>query len=119
MTQNKFVLKFIKMSFEEKKVEIMRLLKDLLEHSVRAKKLWEIIPDMEETSENTEELIRNYSDLISAIDKVNAEKEDEKKNKIEEKAKKIEENQRLIAQKMKNEEKESDDELENLFKEIA
>ena len=119
MTENKFIVKFIKMSFEEKKVEIMRLLKDLLEHSVRAKKLYKIIPDMEETPENTEELIRNYSDLISAIDKVNAEKEEEKKKKIEEDAKKLEANQRLIAQKMKVEEAESEENLDDLFKDIA
>ena len=118
MTQNKFVAKFIKMSFDEKKKEIMRLLKDLLEHSVRAKNLYEIIPSMKENSENTEILIVNYSDLISAIDKVNADKEEEKKKKIEIEAKKLEENQKLISKKMKDEAEESEEDLDNLLKDI-
>jgi len=118
MTENKFIVKFIKMSFEEKKVEIMRLLKDLLEHSVRAKKLYKIIPDMEEIPENTEILIANYSDLISAIDKVNTDKEKEKKKKIEIEAKKLEENQKLISKKMKDEAEESEEDLDDLLKDI-
>ena len=119
MAENKFVAKFKAMSFEEKKVEIMRLLKDLVEYSTRAKALVEIIPDMEETPENVEKLIIDYSDLISSIDKVNKEKEEEKKQKIEEDAKILAENQKLIAQKMSEERKESDEDLEDLFKDIA
>ena len=119
MEENKFVIKFISMNFEEKKVEIMRLLKDLVEHSTRAKKLYSIIPNMEENEENTEELIINYSDIISAIDKVDADKAEEEKQQTEYEAKKIEKNRKIISQKLKNEEKESQDDLEDLFKDIA
>jgi len=116
--KNKYVIKFINMNFEEKKVEIMRLLKDLLEHSIRAKKLYKIIPSMEENQENTEILISNYTDLISAIDKVEKEKEEEKKKEIEKKVKKLEENRKLISEKIKDEEKENEQDLENLFNKI-
>ena len=118
MTENKFIEKFKAMSFEEKKVEIMRLLKDLVEHSTRAKDLWEIVPDMEETPENIEKLIIDYSDIILAIDKVDNEKKEEKEKELKEKAKKMEENQKLIAQKMKEQEKESEEDLEDLLKDV-
>ena len=121
MAENKFIAKFKAMSFEEKKVEIMRLLKDLVEHSVRAKALVKIVPDLEETAENTEKLIIDYSDIIYAIEKVDKDKEEEKKQKIEEEAKKLEENQKILAQKMKNEKEESEedlDDLDDLFKDI-
>jgi len=81
---NKFIDKFRIMSFEEKKNEIMRLLKDLIEDSTRARILWEVIPDMKNTIENTEELIINYSDIIFAIEEVEIEEVEEKKKKIEE-----------------------------------
>jgi len=118
MSENKFIAKFKAMSFEEKKVEIMRLLKDLVEHSTRAKALWEIVPEMEETPENIEKLIIDYSDIIFAIEKVDKDKKEEKEKELQEKAKKMEENQKLIAKKMKEQEKESEEYLEDLFKDV-
>ena len=118
MKKNKFVLKFIQMSFEEKKSEIMRLLKDLLEYSVRARNLWKIIPNMEDIPENNEILIQNYSDLIEAIDTVKEEQEEEKRKQIEEKVKKLEENRKIISKNMKKEIEENDNDLDSLLEEI-
>ena len=118
MAENKFITKFKSMNFEEKKTEIMRLLKDLIDHSNRAKTLYTIVPNMEENSENIEKLIIDYSDIIFSIDKVNAEKEEEKKKKIEENVKKMEENKKILSQKMMKENEESEEDLEDLLKNI-
>jgi len=119
MPKNKFITKFKSMSFEEKKIEIMRLLKDLVKHSSRAKTLYAIVPDMEDTPENTQKLIIDYSDIIFAINKVDAEKAEEKKKKVEEDANKMAENQKIASLKRKEEKQESEEDLDSLLKDIT
>jgi len=116
MLRKEFIEKFKKMNFEDKKVEIMSFLKELKDHSTRAKNLYKIVPNMENTPENIEELIINYYDIMVAIDEVEEEEEEEKNKHIDIIVKEWEKKKLLVSSKIKEQENNTEEDLDDFLK---